>query len=71
MTHIDHIAIWTPDIERLKAFYEKYFQAEAGLKYTNPAKGFQSYFLSFSSCARIELMQKASIPASRLARKIR
>jgi lactoylglutathione lyase len=53
---IEHIAIWTADLEGLKVFYETYFQAQAGAKYTNPAKGFESYFLTFSSGPRLELM---------------
>lgn len=28
---IEHIAIWTDDIERLRAFYIKYFDLECGV----------------------------------------
>ena len=63
--HIEHVAIWTKNLEALKTFYEIYFQAQAGAKYINPKKGFESYFLSFSSGARLELMQMPTIPASR------
>lgn len=62
---IEHIAIWSKDIERLKSFYKKYFNATAGDKYANPKKSFSSYFLSFRSGARLELMKMPSIPASR------
>lgn len=62
---IEHIALWTHDIERLKAFYEKYFQATAGRKYINPDRQFESYFLSFVAGARLEIMQMPSIPQSR------
>jgi lactoylglutathione lyase len=55
--HIEHVAIWTRDLERLKAFYENYFQASAGSKYVNAARQFESYFLTFASGARLELMQ--------------
>ena len=34
--HIEHVAIWTCDLERLKTFYETYFGARAGSKYCNP-----------------------------------
>ena len=54
--HIDHIALWTTNIERCKQFYMSYFGASAGAGYTNPNKGFASCFLSFSSGARIEVM---------------
>jgi lactoylglutathione lyase len=59
--HIDHIAIWTNQLERLKIFYETYFQAQAGSKYINSTKHLESYFLSFSSGARLELMHKIDI----------
>ncbi len=54
---IDHIAIWTDDIEKLRDFYMKYFNMRCGSKYTNENKGFTSYFLSFEGEAtRIEIM---------------
>jgi lactoylglutathione lyase len=62
---IEHAAIWTEDPERLKLYYENYFEAKAGDKYTNPSTGFQSYFLSFASGARLELMSKPGIPANK------
>lgn len=54
---IEHVSIWTKNIEQLKAFYVSYFEAKAGNKYTNADRKFESYFLSFSSGARLELMQ--------------
>lgn len=59
--HIEHIAIWTKNLERLRAFYEQYFQARAGEKYVNPGKQFESYFLSFASGSRLELMTRPDI----------
>lgn len=59
--HIEHIAIWTGDLERLKEFYSLYFRATSGNKYTNPRTGFQSYFLTFASGARLEIMSLPSI----------
>jgi lactoylglutathione lyase len=61
---IDHIAIWSRDIEKLKEFYLHYFQATANDKYFNPKKNFQSYFLSFKEGCRLEIMQMPGIPAS-------
>jgi lactoylglutathione lyase len=55
---IEHMGIWVGDLERMKGFYESYFNATAAPKYTNPKKGFCSYFLSFGSGARLEIMQK-------------
>jgi len=62
--HIEHIAIWTHNLERLKAFYQTYFQAAPGDKYTNAETGFESYFLSFAGGARLELMRMPGVPAS-------
>jgi lactoylglutathione lyase len=59
--HIEHVALWTTNLERLKAFYELYFQATAGNKYINPKRQFESYFLTFDSGARLELVQMPTI----------
>jgi lactoylglutathione lyase len=61
MLRIEHVAFWTEEPERLVNFYEKYFAAIAGPKYVNPAKGFESRFLSFESGARIEVMRSSSL----------
>lgn len=61
---LEHAAIWTDDLERLKAYYEKYFKAVSNNKYHNPAKGFESYFLSFEPGARLEIMSMPGIPAN-------
>jgi lactoylglutathione lyase len=58
---IEHIAIWTHDLEKAKEFYVKYFGGKFGNKYENPAKGFSSYFLEFEDGARLELMRKETI----------
>lgn len=59
---IEHIAIWVEDLEKMKAFYLKFFDLKNNEKYINPHKKFSSYFLSFSSGARIELMHKPELP---------
>ena len=59
--HIEHIAIWTHDLETQKSFYETYFSARSGEKYTNPTSHFESYFLTFESGSRIELMQAPDV----------
>jgi lactoylglutathione lyase len=58
--NIEHIAVWTEDIDRLAGFYAKYFAAQAGSRYHNPSTGFESCFLSFSSGARLEVMRTTS-----------
>ncbi len=62
---IEHVAIWTHDLERLRQFYETYFGGTANAKYVNPRKQFESYFLTFADGARLELMQMPSVPQSK------
>jgi len=59
---IDHIAIWTGNTERLKDFYVGYLGGIPNDKYTNPNTGFTSYFISFGTGARLEIMSKPGIP---------
>ena len=61
---LEHVAIWTNQLETLKEYYVKYFQGISNAKYTNSSKGFHSYFLSFGSGARLELMSMPAIPAN-------
>ncbi|AJK67463.1 MULTISPECIES: VOC family protein [Bacillus] len=58
---IEHAAIWVKDLERMKEFYETYFGAKANDLYHNEKKDFKSYFLSFDSGCRLELMKKGGI----------
>ena len=61
---IEHLAIWVSNLEEMRAFYERYFHATANAKYRNDKKNFESYFLSFSEGARLELMHRPDIPAN-------
>lgn len=61
---IEHIALWTSDLERLRSFYQKYFNVKSGDKYINPKKNFESYFLSFDNGCRLEIMRKPGIAPS-------
>ena len=58
---IDHVALWTSDLERCKRFYSAYFGALPGAGYVNAAKGFTSCFLSFDDGARIEAMTTTTL----------
>jgi lactoylglutathione lyase len=59
---IEHLALWTADLERLRAFYERYFGAQAGARYENPAKQFSSYFMRFGGGgARVEIMHRPAL----------
>lgn len=55
---LEHVAIWTADLERLRVFYERYFEARAGEQYRSVTRpGFTSYFLLFpGGGGRLELM---------------
>ncbi len=58
---IEHIAIWTRDLERLRTFYETYFEGKANDKYVNAEKQFESYFVAFPSGARLEIMHAPNV----------
>jgi lactoylglutathione lyase len=61
---LEHVAIWTNALEKLKDYYCRYFGGTANNKYTNEAKRFSSYFLHFEGGARLEIMSKTGIPAN-------
>ncbi len=61
---LEHVAIWTDNLEHLKEYYIKYFQAVSNNKYMNTNKDFESYFLSFESGARLEIMSMPGIPGN-------
>ena len=66
---ITHVAIYTVDLERLKMFYQKYFFAESNTKYQNDS-GFSSYFLTFSSGAKLEIMSHENLEQREVIDKV-
>lgn len=62
---INHIGIWTDQLEEMKNFYITFFNGRANEKYVNPAKGFESYFILFGNNVAIELMRKTTIKSIR------
>ena len=58
---IDHLAIWTNDLEKIKDFYIKYFDCKCNERYENKSKQFSSYFLTFSNGIRLEIMNRPDI----------
>ena len=56
--HIEHIAMYVNDLEEVKEFFVKYFNATSNEGYHNPKTDFHSYFLSFKDGARLEIMNK-------------
>lgn len=67
---IEHIAMYVNNLEAVKDFFVKYFNAVANDGYHNSATGFRSYFLSFEDGARVEIMNKpgTSDEAKKLSR---
>lgn len=63
---LDHLAVWTHDLERLRDFYERYFEARAGALYRSARQpGFMSYFLRFPGGeGRLELMTLPTLAAA-------
>ena len=59
---INHVALYTENLEKSKKFYEKYFKAQANDKYHNTKTGLQTYFLSFpGSDVRLEIMTRPEL----------
>lgn len=54
---IEHVAVWTKDLEETKEFFMEFFNGKAGEKYVNSKTGFHSYFITFDGGARLEIMQ--------------
>ena len=61
---LEHVAIWTNKLEELKDYYTKYFGGISNDKYINEKREFHSYFISFNSGARLEIMTMPNIPAN-------
>lgn len=62
---IEHVAIWTRDLEGMRNFYTHYFNAMSGSAYFNHSKEFRSYFLTFEGDGRLELMEMPTVVNSK------
>lgn len=62
---IDHIAIWTTNLENLRTFYIRYFDASSTEIYYNHSKEFRSYFLKFDGDCQLEIMEMPNVPKSK------
>jgi lactoylglutathione lyase len=58
---IQHIAIWTRNLEEMLKFYATYFRCSYSEKYVNTKNGFEAHFLFFDDSASIELMRKSTV----------
>lgn len=68
-TFIAHVAVYATDLEKTKDYYVKYFNGVANTKYVN-SKGFSSYFISFSSGARLEVMAHTNLTVRNVEDKV-
>lgn len=57
---IDHVAMYVNDLDAVKNFFVKYFNAVAGSKYSNFRNDFSNYFLKFDDGSRLEIMTRNS-----------
>lgn len=70
--NLNHIAVWAHDIELLKDFYCRWFNATAASEYHNPRRGLTSYFLSFpDGRAMLEIMNGPEITDIDASKKLR
>jgi lactoylglutathione lyase len=58
---INHIALYVNNLENMKLFYEKYFNAKSNKMYHNLKTGLKTYFLEFNGECRIEIMSKENL----------
>lgn len=59
---INHVAFYCLDLEGMKEFFIRYFNARANEMYHNPKTGLKTYILSFDdSDARLELMTRPEV----------
>lgn len=62
---LEHVAIWTGQLDPLAQYYQTYFGGVRNEKYVNAQTGFESYFLCFASGAKLKLMYRPQIPPNR------
>jgi len=55
---IEHIAMFVNDLEKARDFFIEFLDGKSNDGYHNVKTGFRSYFISFDSGARLEIMNK-------------
>jgi len=58
---IDHFAMYVNDLEAVKDFFVRYFNAVSNEMYHNKKTDFKSYFLSFEDGSRLEIMTRPGL----------
>jgi lactoylglutathione lyase len=66
---LEHVALWTENLDGLRDFYCHYFQGKSNDQYFNTKTCFKSYFISFKGGARLEIMEMPGIPKNQNDRK--
>ena len=60
---IEHIALYVNDLEAAREFFVRYLEGSSDDGYFNRTTGFRSFFISFDSGARLEIMNKPELMA--------
>ena len=58
---IEHIALYVNDLEAARDFFVRYLGGSSDDGYFNRTTGFRSFFISFDSGARLEIMNKPEL----------
>lgn len=58
---LEHVAMYVLDLESVKDFFVRYFNATAGEMYHNTKTNFKSYFLTFDGGSRLEIMTRPEL----------
>lgn len=53
---IEHMAMYVNDLEGMRDFFVRFFDAKSNEGYRNPRSGLRTYFLSFEDGTRLEIM---------------
>lgn len=67
--NITHIAVYTSDLEKSRAYYTEFFGGKSGKLYKN-SEGFSSYFISFDSGAKLEIMHHIELERRQVIEKV-
>ncbi len=64
--NIEHVAMYVSDLELVRDFFVKYFDAKSNAGYHNLNTEFRSFFLTFEGGSRLEIMNKPNLEERKL-----
>lgn len=67
---IEHIAVYADDLVGMRNFFVKYFGAVPNDGYRNPKTDFRSFFLTFDSGTRLEIMSRSDMCAKDIPQRL-